>query len=119
MKTFPTLLCAILATTSLSALAAGSASSDTLPGCVSLSESHRGARGPGDAQLLLKDGDQHYRVRFDGRCAALTSAKVYVRTGDQTNRLCPTGSSVQGGNRLCAVESVETIDAADYKRARR
>lgn len=118
MKTLSTLLFATLAVAGIDASAA--AASDPLSDCVSLSDGHRGTRGGGDAQLLLKDGDQHYRVAFAGRCDAIAmSSKVYVRSDGQLNRLCPNGTTVESGRRQCHAKSVDVIDEATYERARR
>lgn len=88
--------------------------------CITLSPSHTGTRTPGNEQLLLKDGDAHYRLGFAGQCGAVArSSVVEVETRGQRNLLCPEGSSVRAGNARCSVRSVERIDAADYERQAR
>ena len=120
MKSLSTLLFTTLAVAG--AVSSAAAASDPLSDCVSLSDGHRGTRGGrgGDTQLLLKDGDHHYRVAFNGRCDAIAmSSKVYVRSDGQINRLCPNGTTVESGRRQCHAKSVDVIDEATYERARR
>ena len=118
MKTIAITLGAILAAGSL--LPAAAAETQTLGDCVSLSSNHQGTRGPEGKQLLLKDGDAHYRVAFGRSCQAMARAsKVQVQTNGEANVLCPTGSSVYAANRTCEISSVDLIDAPTYERQAR
>lgn len=90
------------------------------PGCVSLSADHKGTRVPGNEQLLLKDGDAHYRVGFRSHCDAVArSSVIQIETGGRRNQLCPEGTSVRSQNASCSVRSVETISAEEYERQAR
>ncbi|MGY1408303.1 MULTISPECIES: hypothetical protein [unclassified Luteimonas] len=118
MKTIAITFGTILAVCSV--LPAAAKEAGTLPDCVSLSSAHQGTRGAEAKQLLLKDGDEHYRVAFNGSCQAMArSSKVQVQTNGQANLLCPTGSSVHAANRSCDVHSVDLIDATAYERQAR
>lgn len=118
MKTIAITLGAILAACAL--LPAAAAETQTLGDCVSLSSTHQGTRGPEGKQLLLKDGDAHYRVAFGRSCEAMArSSKLQVRTNGAANVLCPTGSSVHAANRSCEVSAVDLIDAPTYERQAR
>jgi len=88
--------------------------------CITLSPDHTGTRTPGNEQLLLKDGDAHYRLGFAGYCDAIARSSILqIETRGRRNLLCPEGSSVRARNARCSVRSVERIDAADYARQAR
>lgn len=118
MKTIAITLGTILVACSV--LPAAAKDTGALQDCISLSNAHQGTRGPEGKQLLLKDGDAHYRVEFDRSCQAMArSSKVQVRTNGEANVLCPAGSSVHASNRSCEVSSVDLIDAPTYERQAR
>lgn len=118
MKTIATITFgAILAAGSL--LPATAKDAAPLPDCVVLSDAHQGTRGTEGKQLLLKDGDAHYRVAFDRTCQVMSRSSVQVQTDGQANLLCPSGSSVHAANRRCEVQSVDRIDATAYERQAR
>jgi len=69
----------------------------------------------GSQYLLVKDGEAHYRVGFGGNCSAISlSTQVRIRTGDQDNRLCPSGTRVLSKRDSCTVRSVVLISGDDY-----
>ncbi|TWG91606.1 hypothetical protein L599_002300000040 [Luteimonas sp. J16] len=119
MKTIATTLGAtLLAVAALPAIAAGNAA--PLEECVQLSDGHRGTRAAGNTQLLLRDGDAHYRVKFNGTCETLArSSRIYIATDGEHNRLCPTGTTVSAKQYRCRAESVEVIDDRTWSREAR
>jgi hypothetical protein len=118
MKAIPLMAATLLMAALLPAAQAKEAAG--IGDCVTLSSSHAGTRAAGNTQLLLKDGDAHYRVRFAGSCEALyRSSVVHLEAEGQANRLCPAGTSVRAGNARCAVRSVEALTAAEYNQQAR
>lgn len=118
MKTFAITLGAILSATALLPVSASSAA--PLPDCVTLSPAHQGTRAADNAQLLLKDGDAHYRVDFKRSCDAIgRSSKISLETNGQANLLCPQGTTVRAANTSCGARSVELIEAEVYERRAR
>src|SRR5690606_37395142 len=78
MKHFATILGATLLAAALPAAASSAA---PLEECVQLSDAHRGTRANGNRQLLLRDGDAHYRVSFGRTCETLArSSRIYIAT---------------------------------------
>lgn len=99
----------------------------TLSDCVTLSDGYNTTRF-GSQFLLVKNGDEHYKVSFNGnQCAVLsTTTTPSIKTGGEANKLCPKGTSITGRNggrqESCRVRSVETITAdkfAEYRRGNR
>src|SRR5690606_3827853 len=118
MKTIAITLGAALLAGSLLPAAASNASA--LPDCVSLSPTHQGTRAADNAQLLLKDGDAHYRVGFNGACDAIArSSRITLETNGEANLLCPQGTTVRAANARCSARSVELIEADVYERRAR
>ena len=99
---------------------AAASSPRALPDCVPLSPAHQGARAADSAQLLLRDGDAHYRVGFDRSCDAIArSSSIVIESNGQANLLCPTGTTIRAGNARCSARSVELIEAEVYERRAR
>ena len=122
MKTITSTLAAALAAIALATplMAVEAKESDALASCVTLSPQHQGTRVAGNQQMLLKDGDAHYRVGFRSHCDAIArSSAIRIETSGQDNQLCPQGSSVRARNASCAVQSVERIEAEEYDRQAR
>ena len=118
MKTIAITLGTALLAGSLLPAAASNASA--LPDCVSLSPTHQGTRAADNAQLLLKDGDAHYRVGFNGACDAIArSSRITLETNGEANLLCPQGTTVRAANARCSARSVELIEADVYERRAR
>lgn len=88
--------------------------------CVSLSDQHRTSRF-GTQYLLVKDGDEHFKVSFAGnQCGMLAvTPKFRIKTGGEANRLCSSGSTVSARTGSCKVNKVEAIDAEEFARLRR
>ena len=85
-----------------------------LSDCVDLAPERQMARF-GSQYLLVKDGQAHYRVGFGGDCSAISlSTQIWIRTGDQDNRLCPSGTRVLSKRDSCTVRSVVPISRDDY-----
>ena len=117
MKHFATIVGATLLAAALPAAASSAA---PLEECVQLSDAHRGTRANGNRQLLLRDGDAHYRVSFGRTCETLArSSRIYIATDGEHNRLCPASTTVSAKNSRCQVESVEVIDARTWSRQAR
>lgn len=96
---------------------------EPLSECVDLSAGHQATRF-GTQYLMVKDGDEHYRLGFGGSCDTLsTSSTVRISTDSAANRLCPEGTQVSTKRDTCKVRRVEEIRPDEFeryaKRARR
>lgn len=123
MKTIAHLVAATASTLLLSTLLIAPAQASKAPAlteCVTLSNAHSAARGTNHGQLLLKDGDAHYRVDFGGSCNALArNSTIQLEANGKRNQICPTGTEVRARRDSCKARSVETIEQAEYDRKAR
>lgn len=105
----------LVAMTALSPIAHAQ-DNEKLTECVDLKPGFEMARY-GSQYLLVKDGQDHYRLGFDGNCSALTLATRFeISAGKQPNRLCPTETRVKTKRDRCNVREVRPVDAAEYER---
>ena len=89
---------------------------EKLTECVDLKTDHEMARF-GSQYLLVKDGQDHYRLGFGGNCSAITlSTQVKISTQGQSNRLCPAATRVTTKRDSCDAREVVRVDAAEYER---
>jgi hypothetical protein len=104
-------------------LLAGSAhakQADALSECVDLAQGNQIVRSGGGNHFLLKDGDSHYKVSLSRNCGSLpTASKIAIKTGEQVNRLCPTGTVVVTNRDSCSVGEVTPVDAEEFARQQR
>lgn len=85
-------------------------------GCHTLSDNHQAAR-KGNEALLVKDGDTHLELGFNGSCRATTlSSKVNIATGGQANVVCASGTEVRSRTDRCSVSRVTPITAEAFQR---
>lgn len=119
MNTIATMLATTIASGVLlfAAAPAHAKQTPTLGECITLSDAHRAVRADDNSQLLVKDGDAHYRVDFGGQCQAIARhSVVHLETNGNRNQLCPQGSQVRAKRDTCKVESIEPIRQVDYQR---
>jgi hypothetical protein len=109
----------ILFFTALSALAfsvQARQENEKLSECVDLPAGYEMARF-GSQYLLVKDGDNSYRLGFSGSCDAIAmSSTVKISTKGQPDRLCPAATRVSTKRDMCGVREVVRIDEDEYDR---
>jgi len=123
MKTLPLLSLLVAACTAVAAHAAEPAAT-AATGCVTLSADQQIVRANADRDVLLRNGDQHYLVRFTSSCSsAALSPKLEFVTPDRAGELCSGGiSSLRTKSQKCGIRDVESITAKEFAtraRARR
>jgi hypothetical protein len=103
------------------AQAADTAPATTGDSCIALSEDQQIVRAGADRDVLLRNGDQHYRVVFTASCnSAVTSRRLAIETDGQSNQLCGGSRSVLKTDRAsCTIERVEPLEADTFKRIAR
>ena len=70
--------------------------------------------------MLVRDGDTHDRIDFNGYCDAIArSSLVQVTTGAKAGVPCPTGSAVRSRAGRCSAKAVSAIPPAVCERAAR
>lgn len=89
--------------------------------CIALGEDQQIVRAGADRDVLLRNGDQHYRVVFTSSCSsAVTSRRLAFETKGSSDQLCGGAHSVLQTDRAsCTVERIEPLDAAVFKRLAR
>jgi len=88
---------------------------EPLSECVVLPADYEAARF-GSQYLLVKDGNNYYRIGFGSSCSAIAlSASVKITTDGQPNRLCPRETEVSGRRDYCTVREVVRIDEHEYE----
>ena len=109
----------ILFFTALSALAfsvQARQENEKLSECVDLPAGYEMARF-GSQYLLVKDGDNYYRLGFSGSCDAIAmSSIVKISTKGQADRLCPAATRVSTKRDMCGVREIVRIDEDEYGR---
>jgi len=119
MKHLPSLL---LLTTCLAAAALAQAAEPAAPAdCIALSSDHQVVRNRADRDVLLRNGDQHYLVRFDRSCSsAAMSPKLDFATPGQDGQLCGGGvSKLHTNTQSCDIAAVEPLTAEQFNRKAR
>jgi len=119
MKCLPSLL--LLAACVVPASSAQAAEPATPTDCITLSADQQVVRNRADRDVLLRNGDQHYRVVFTRTCSsAVTSRRLAFETQGQSNQLCGGSRSVLKTDRAsCTVERIEPLEAATFQRMAR
>ena len=109
----------ILFLTALSALAfsvQARQEDEKLTECVDLPAGYELARF-GSQYLLVKDGDNYYRLGFSGSCNAIAmSSIVKISTKGQADRLCPAATRVSTKRDACGVREIVRVDEDEYER---
>lgn len=103
------------------AQAADTPPASTGDSCIALSEDQQIVRAGADRDVLLRNGDQHYRVVFTASCSsAVTSRRLAIETQGQGNQLCGGSRSVLKTDRAsCTIERVEPLEATAFQRMAR
>jgi len=103
------------------AQAADTAPATTGDSCIALSENQQIVRAGADRDVLLRNGDQHYRVVFTASCSsAVTSRRLAFETQGQSNQLCGGARSELKTDRAsCTVERIEPLEATAFNRIAR
>lgn len=97
------------------ASAAYAQDNEKLADCVDLPADYQAARF-GSQYLLVKDGDNYYRLGFNGSCSAISlSSSVKISTDGQANRLCPSNTKVSSKRDSCKVREVDRVDQDAYE----
>ncbi|MET0814143.1 MAG: hypothetical protein ABWX88_03025 [Pseudoxanthomonas sp.] len=90
--------------------------SGKLADCVDLPADYQAARF-GSQYLFVKDGDNYYRIGFNGGCSAITlSANVRITSDGQANRLCPTDTKISTKRDTCKAREVVRVDQNEYEK---
>ncbi|MEG0191685.1 MAG: hypothetical protein RR831_17180 [Stenotrophomonas sp.] len=89
--------------------------------CIALSEDQQIVRAGADRDVLLRNGDQHYRVVFTSSCSsAVTSRRLAFETQGESNQLCGgSRSELKTDRASCTVERIEPLEATTFKRMAR
>lgn len=89
---------------------------EKLADCVDLPADYQATRF-GSQYLLIKDGDNYYRIGFNGSCSAITlSSSIKIATEGQANRLCPSDTRISGKRDSCAASEVLRVDENEYEK---
>lgn len=88
---------------------------EKLADCVDLPADYQATRF-GSQYLLVKDGDNYYRLGFNGNCSAISlSSSVKISTEGQANRLCPKETKISTKRDSCNVREVIRVDEHEYQ----
>lgn len=100
---------------------AGQVRAEATGDCIALSGDHQVVRSGGGQNILLRNGDQHYRINFRDACSSVaTSSKISFSTeGAGGNMLCAGSTHVLTQQDSCAIASVEPIDGSEFARRAR
>lgn len=105
----------LVALTGFASVAHARQENEKLTDCVDLPAGYQAARF-GSQYLLVKDGDNYYRVGFNGSCSAIAvSSSVTISTDGQVNRLCPTDSKISSKRDSCRAREVLRLDQDEYE----
>jgi hypothetical protein len=97
------------------ATAAHAQENEKLTDCVELPADYQATRF-GSQYLLVKDGDNYYRLGFNGSCSAIAlSSSVKISTAGQANRLCPSDTKIASKRDSCRVSEVVRVDQNAYE----
>lgn len=89
---------------------------EKLADCVDLPADYQAARF-GSQYLLVKDGDNYYRIGFNGSCSAISlSSNVKIATQGQVNRLCPNDTKISTKRDSCSASEVVRVDQDEYEK---
>lgn len=120
MKTLFT-LSLLLASSITGSVLAQTPDTSSATGCIALSSDHQVVRKDADQSVLLRNGSDHYLVRFTRSCSsAARSRKLEFSTPAQQGQLCGAGgSALRTDSQSCQVASVEPISAELFARRSR
>lgn len=99
----------------------GQARAEAAGDCIPLSGDHQIVRSGGGQNILLRNGEQHYRINFRNACSSVaTSSKIGFSTnGANGDVLCAGRTRVVTQQDSCAIASVEPIDGSEFARRAR
>lgn len=108
----------LLVSLSLSAFAAEPSKPSNPSECIALGSNRDIRPSSTEREVLLRDGDSHYRVHLQKRClGAAASARYALFTPGTPGQVCGDArSTLRTESNHCAVTWVEPIDAATFKR---
>lgn len=124
MKTLSLLSLLICACFATAARAAEPAPATDSAACITLSPDQQIVRAGADRDILLRNADQHYIVRFKDSCtSAAQTSDLRFLTPERDGQLCGGGvSSLRTKTQKCAISEVEQITPQQFgarARARR
>lgn len=108
----------LLVSLPLSAPAAEPAKPSTTAECIALSTNRDIRPSSTEREVLLRDGNNHYRVHLQKRCLGAAASASYVFfTPNTPEQICGDArSTLQTDSNHCAVTRIERVDAATFKR---
>ncbi|MBH1430554.1 hypothetical protein I5U42_04445 [Stenotrophomonas maltophilia] len=86
--------------------------------CTALGSSRDIRPSSTEREVLLRDGNNHYRVHLQKRCLGAAASASYVFfTPDTREQICGDArSTLQTDSNHCIVTRIEPVDAATFKR---
>lgn len=110
-------LAALTAGTLSATASAADAPAASAGDCVQLGSDQQLVRANASRDVLLRNGENHYRVHFQDDCSkAAYSRKLSFNTEGQTDQLCGAGrTQLRTDAGQCTVARVEAIDADTFK----
>ncbi|WP_414494731.1 hypothetical protein [Stenotrophomonas maltophilia] len=108
----------LLASLPLSASAAEPAKPTAPADCIAVGADSDIRASSTEREVLLRDGDNHYRVHLQKRCLGAAASASYVFfTPNTPERICGDArSTLRTDSNHCGVTRIEPIDAATFKR---
>lgn len=84
--------------------------------CITLSTDQQVVRAGAERDMLLRNADQHYIVRFKDNCSSVAQSRTFsFVTPDREGQLCGGGvSSVVTKSQKCEVAALESITPAQF-----
>ncbi len=108
----------LLVSLPLSAPAAEPARPSTAAECIALGTSGDIRPSSTEREVLLRDGNNHYRVHLQKRClgAAASASYVFFTPGTPEQICGDARSTLQTDSNHCTVTRIEPVDVATFKR---
>ncbi len=114
----PAVLLASLPLSARAAEPAKPAKPSTPAECIALGTSRDIRPSSTEREVLLRDGNNYYRVHLQKRCLGAAASASYVFfTPNTTEQICGDArSTLQTDSNHCTVTWIEPVDAATFKR---
>ncbi|EKT4097431.1 TPA: hypothetical protein ACKP89_000636 [Stenotrophomonas maltophilia] len=108
----------LLVSLPLAAFAAEPSKPSNASECIALSANRDIRPSSTEREVLLRDGDNHYRVHLQKRCLGAAASASYVFfTPSTPERICGDArSTLKTDSNHCTVTRIEPIDAATFRR---
>ncbi|AIL09014.1 hypothetical protein U0039_11920 [Stenotrophomonas maltophilia] len=108
----------LLVSLPLAAFAAESSKPSNASECIALGANRDIRPSSTEREVLLRDGDNHYRVHLQKRCLGAAASASYVFfTPSTPERICGDArSTLKTDSNHCTVTRIEPIDAATFRR---